>query len=257
MSNRGRVPKAQAAPAAKHEVCERKDVEQRRRQSKVCKAFWTWAAVAIFGSAVPRAVAITVQTSADHSGAPDADLENLAIGRMATCVHRAEFQQPSADGQCGGGKMAAGSNDAAAEWRQGDPRVVQGANALARPLASRNGDTLERGVVEASPDGKRGWWLRVVASNCKGPYGPPRGEGLLKRRRYADRTRRRGRLRAKRVAVPFGARARGGWPTQRHRDGSKHVRGIEKDSSTVKQKRCTAEQCSRRYSPFFCTLWTP
>ena len=75
MSNKVEVTVAQAAPAAQDEVCERKDVEQRRRESKVCKAFWMCLASTIFASAEPRAVAIAVQTSADYSGLPAADLE--------------------------------------------------------------------------------------------------------------------------------------------------------------------------------------
>jgi len=189
MSNRGKVTKAQAAPAAKHEVCGKGSA-----QLGLCLA------ITIFVSTVPCAVAIAVQTSADHSGAPDANLESPAIGRVATCVHRAEFRQPSAEDQWGGGKTAAGSKDATAEWRRGDPRAVQGTNALARPLGGRNDNTLERGAVEASPLEEGGWRLRVVASERRGPYGPPRSEGWLKRRRDADRTGRVGRLCSKGVS---------------------------------------------------------
>ena len=61
MSNRAKVTKAHAAPAAKHEVCGKGSA-----QLGLCLA------ITIFVSTVPCAVAIAVQTSADHSGAPDA-----------------------------------------------------------------------------------------------------------------------------------------------------------------------------------------
>ena len=99
MSSRVEVTVAQAALAAQDEACERKDVEQRRRESKVCKAFCMCLAITIFASAKPCAVAIAVQTSADYSGSPAANLENPAIGRVATYVPRAELRQPSAEGE--------------------------------------------------------------------------------------------------------------------------------------------------------------
>ena len=61
VARRGKVTKAQAAPAAKHEVCGKGSA-----QLGLCLA------ITIFVSTVPCAVAIAVQTSADHSGAPDA-----------------------------------------------------------------------------------------------------------------------------------------------------------------------------------------
>ncbi len=61
MSNKVELTKAQAAPAAKHEVCGKGFA-----QLGLCLA------ITIFVSAGPCAVAIAVQTSADHSGAPDA-----------------------------------------------------------------------------------------------------------------------------------------------------------------------------------------
>ena len=173
MSNKVGVTVAQAAPAAQDEVCERKDVEQRRRESKVCKAFWMCLASTIFASAKPCAVAIAVQTSADYSELPAANLENPAIGGVATYVHGAELRQPSVEGEWGSGKTGAGSEDATAEWRRGDPRALQGTKALARPLGGRNDNTLERRAVKTSPVGKGGWRLRVVASERRRSYGPP------------------------------------------------------------------------------------
>jgi hypothetical protein len=61
MSNRGKVTKAQAAPAAKHEVC-----------GKGSAKLGLCLAITIFVSTVPCAVPIVVQTRVDHSGAPDA-----------------------------------------------------------------------------------------------------------------------------------------------------------------------------------------
>ena len=89
---------AQAAPAAQDEVGEGEDVERRRRESRVCKAFWICAAVAIFGS-LPCATSFTVQETADYCRPRVANFEDPSIDRVATSCHREGFRLPSAEGQ--------------------------------------------------------------------------------------------------------------------------------------------------------------
>ena len=138
MSEAGKLTVAQAAPAAQDEACEGKDVERRRRESRVRKAFWMCTAVAIFGS-LPCAISLTVPETADGCWPRVTNFEDPSIDRVATDCHREGFRLPNAEGQWDGGETATGSEDATAErWRR-DSTAVQGTDALARTVGVRDG----------------------------------------------------------------------------------------------------------------------
>ena len=114
---------AQAAPTAQREVCEGKDVEQRRRESRLRKAFWMCAAVA-FLATLPGATSLALPEAADYCWSWATNFEDPSIDPMAAKCHRTGLRLPSVEGQWDSGEKVTGLEDATAERRRRNPTAV-------------------------------------------------------------------------------------------------------------------------------------